>query len=74
MQSPEDDQNLQRSRRRRRRFTAAGEEGPAEEFCNWFALVVAVASIALAPWFMGSVIPHGKLLLQCGAVVASVVF
>lgn len=74
VQSPEDDQNLQRSRRRRRRFTAAGEEGPAEEFCNWFALVVAVASIALAPWFMGSVIPHGKLLLQCGAVVASVVF
>ncbi|MFM7922577.1 MAG: hypothetical protein ACKPJJ_20340, partial [Planctomycetaceae bacterium] len=69
-----EEREFQRSRRRKRRPTEAGEEGQIEEYSNWFALVTAAGSIAVAPWLMGSVIPHGKLILQGGAAVASTVF
>lgn len=74
MQSSADEREFQRSRRRKRRPIAAGEESLPEAFSNWFALVMAAGSIAVAPWFMGSVIPHGKLILQGGAAVAAAVF
>ncbi len=71
VQNSESDRELQRNRRRKRRSFDADREHPIEEYCNWGATIAAAGSIAVSPWFMGSVIPHGRLVLHCGAVLAA---
>ena len=36
------------------------------------SLLTISLTVAATPWFLGGAIPHARLVLQCGAIVASV--
>ena len=43
-----------------------------ESVFAWAALVTGSASLSIAPWFLGGVVPHARMVLICGSVLAAV--
>lgn len=44
----------------------------AESTLAWAAVLIASGSISIAPWFVGGVIPHAKMLLLAGSLLSAV--
>lgn len=42
-----------------------------ESVFAWAALLTGSVSLSIAPWFLGGVIPHARLVLICGSVLAA---